>query len=210
MVKQIVPLSHAFLIVFLTGVGVQAGSGLGLVKKSLIDNFHAVQDGVLYRSAQLSPESLEKYIKTYGIKTVINLRGSNPKEAWWQYEQKVCKKNYVEFYNIPMSAQVLPSKDNVKNLLDVYDTAPTPILIHCQGGADRTGEAAALWCIEKMGLSKKKALEQLVGSYGHIALRCPAKRLFITMWQGREWLENEYNSDEYPIFYHDLKRQYGV
>ena len=37
-------------------------------------NFHVVEDGVLYRSGQLTPEELTSVLDQYHIKTVITLR----------------------------------------------------------------------------------------------------------------------------------------
>src|SRR5438067_1051286 len=54
------------------------------IKDKISENFHTVEKKKLYRSAQLSPKVLKNYIKTYGIKTVINLRGVDHKAAWWQ------------------------------------------------------------------------------------------------------------------------------
>src|SRR5690349_2096013 len=55
-------------------------------------NFRVVEDGVLYRSGQLTPAGLAAVIDDYGIKTVVSLRtsrdpgGPNP-DAW---EEEVC------------------------------------------------------------------------------------------------------------------------
>ena len=52
-----------------------AGLYLGILH--LGDNLHAVVPGELYRSAQPTPELIADYQKSYGIKTIINLRGEN-------------------------------------------------------------------------------------------------------------------------------------
>jgi hypothetical protein len=43
----------------------------------LSDNFHAVEDGAVYRSGQLSGAELSSCIRENGILTIINLRGNN-------------------------------------------------------------------------------------------------------------------------------------
>lgn len=93
-----------------------------------------------------------------------------------------------------MNANQLPKKKNLLTLLELYKSATRPILIHCNGGADRTGEAAALWVLDQQNRRKKDALNQLAFKYGHIKLKTPKKRKFIKMWQGREWAENIYKS----------------
>src|SRR5512141_159103 len=50
----------------------------------------------IYRSAQPKPAQLERVIRDYGVRTVINLRGRNERSGWYKEEQTVCKKNGVE------------------------------------------------------------------------------------------------------------------
>ncbi len=168
------------------------------VKDRVVENFHVVQPGKLYRSAQLSPRALEKYIKQHGIKTVVNLRGAHPGLSWWDQQKAVCDRHGVRMFDIPMSAQTLTSKNHLLKLLEIYDSAPCPMLIHCRRGADRTGEAAAIWCIEKMGHSNKKAGRQLSRYYQHV--QYPAKDFLIKIWGGREWLKRHYHPGAYHRF----------
>ncbi len=160
--------------------------------KKIFDNFHAVETGALYRSSQLKPSRLRKYIKKLGIKTIINLRGINPKTHWWQREKKLAKELGVNFYNIPFNAGNFSSKKNLYKLLYLYEHAPKPILIHCRNGADRSGEAAALWILEHQGKGKREAFKHLSIKYGYIKFYRPAKYYLIKMWQGKKWLASNY------------------
>ncbi len=165
-----------------------------------INNFHAVQSGVFYRSAQLSPYFLEKMVKKLNIKTIVNLRGQNSHKRWWRKEQALAQKLGITIYDIPMAASRLPQKAHLLTLLDIYEKAQRPILIHCYGGADRTGEAAALWILEHQKNDKRTALKQLSLKYGHFPFVYPAKRFFINLWQGKKWLIEEYNPAAYKQF----------
>jgi protein tyrosine/serine phosphatase len=163
--------------------------------KKFIDNFHAVEAGALYRSSQLKPNRLKKYIKKLGIKTIINLRGINPTRHWWQREKRLAKEFGIKFYNIPFNAGTFSSKKNLYKLLYLYEHAPKPILIHCRDGADRSGEAAALWILEHQGKGKKEALKHLSIKYGYVKFYRPAKYSLIKMWQGKKWLAKNYNPE---------------
>lgn len=176
------------------------GQTVQATKQYIDENFHMVEKNAFYRSAQLTPKRLGHYIEKHGIKTVINLRGENPHAQWWLDEQSVVQKNGVEYYNIPMSASRLTTKENLLTLLDTYDNAQLPILVHCYSGVDRTGEATAIWVMEKMGKSKRKALAQLSLSHRHLAFKYPAKSFLINIWQGRNWLIKNYNHLDYPQF----------
>ncbi len=162
-----------------------------------IDNFDAVEAGKIYRSAQLTSKKLRKVIQEHGIKTIINLRGENPDQSWWQRERALAQEMGVEFHNIAMSADNFPRTDQLLKLLYLYDNAPRPLYIHCRGGRDRTGEAAAIYILDQMGKSKKDALKQLsFTKYQHIEKMHPKKRELIKMWQGRDWVKNGYYEQE--------------
>lgn len=165
--------------------------------KEVFDNFYEVEPGKLYRSKQLTGGHLDSYIKKYGIKSVINLRGINKNKKWWQNEKNAVLKNEVDFYNISMSAVRLPGRENILKLMKIYDHAKYPILVHCQGGADRTGLAVAFYKILQ-GESNKKALEHLALRYGHRKHKNGAMDEFIKMCEGRDWVIHKYNSKNYP------------
>lgn len=52
-------------------------------------NFHPVVEHRVYRSRQLDHQELVQYISQHGIKTVLNLRGTNLGSAWYQDERRV-------------------------------------------------------------------------------------------------------------------------
>ncbi len=164
------------------------------------DNFFAVQEGHLYRCRQLSGQRFAHYIDTFGIKTIVNLRGTESRPTWWQEEIAVSRKKNVNHYDIPMNAKVMTPKSQLLELLYIYDNAPRPILIHCMSGADRTGEAAAIWVMDQMGRSNTEAARQLAVDFGHSPGRFPAKDFLIRIWKNRQWLMNTYNPADYPQF----------
>lgn len=161
------------------------------------ENFHVVDKGKLYRSAQLTAKRLEEIIKEYGIKTVINLRGEIPGQTWWLKEKEVTTRLGVEFVTIPIRFSGLPRKDHIRALLDAYEKVSRPILIHCGRGAHRTGEAAALWVLDQMNGSKEQAHDQLSVRFGFDHNAFSPKLLFIELWQGRQWAMTEYDPRNY-------------
>lgn len=80
----------------------------------------------------------------------------------------------VEHFDIGMSARRLPHREDLLKLIEIYETAERPILIHCRGGADRTGEATAMYMIDFMGKSNKKAMKKAQSiRYFHLESRFP-------------------------------------
>jgi protein tyrosine phosphatase (PTP) superfamily phosphohydrolase (DUF442 family) len=159
-------------------------------------NFHVIDPDRCYRSAQLDAETLETVVREHGIRTVINLRGPNPGEPWYDDEVATTARLGVEQIDIGMSAQRLPHRRDLLRLLEAFDDAERPVLIHCLQGADRSGEAAALYRIECMGASKDEALEELSLCYGHLGFWYPAKRHLVEIYGGREWARDGYDPCE--------------
>ncbi len=154
-------------------------------------NIHTVEEGQLYRSATLKPNALENLIQKKDIKTIINLRGESSSE-WYQKEVEVVQKTGITLENIQMRASRLPLRKDLLKLIELFETAERPILIHCQAGADRTGEAAAMWVIDQMDGDQEDGLEQLTLKYKHLRWAKPAKSYFIkNIYQNSKWaLEN--------------------
>jgi protein tyrosine/serine phosphatase len=130
-------------------------------------NFHAVEEGVLYRSAQLDGHDFKDRIRTHGIRTVINLRGENARRQWYVDEMKAASDTWVRHIDFPLSASQELTDVQVRQLLSMLRDSPTPILIHCQGGADRSGLASALYKLVIARRSKAEAASQLSFRYGH-------------------------------------------
>ncbi|OIQ17819.1 MAG: hypothetical protein BM556_10345 [Bacteriovorax sp. MedPE-SWde] len=174
------------------------------VSANLFPNKRTVQKNNLYRSAQLSAKQIKRAIKKWKIKTVINLRGESPNKDWWRKEVVAVRESGAKYHNIGMSAQRLPHRKDLIKLIELYETAERPILIHCAGGADRTGEASAMWKLDQMKTSKKKALKQLTILTRHIPFRFPAKRYFIKkIYQGSDWAKENYYPCEANYKYYD-------
>lgn len=132
------------------------------------DNFHPITRGEAYRSAQLHPRELRQYLVKYGIKSVLNLRGRQEQAAWYRQELRVCTDMDVGHYDVTLSAYRAPRQEDTRRLLTVFREAPRPILIHCQGGADRTGVVAAMWKVVVNKKDKSEAARQLSLRYGHL------------------------------------------
>lgn len=159
----------------------------------LSKNFHEVDPGKFYRSAQLTPEELQDAINKYGIKTVISLRGA-PENSYWVPGQKaILEKNNVAFHHFGWTTDYFPETDRLKGYLQVLQNAERPILVHCRTGADRTGEATAMYAIDFMGYDNQKAINEFLNfKYWHVPKFHPAKTEFVKNYKGLQWSLNNY------------------
>ncbi len=157
------------------------------------DNFHVIEPGTAYRSAQLDPETLQLALDHARIRTVINLRGANDGEQWYEDEKAVCQQAGVTLVDIRMSASALPPRETLLRLYDTFLTAEYPILMHCNGGADRAGAAAAIWRMVIQGHDRAAAADELAVRYGHFAGVNPEMDELVRIFQpDRTWIEQEY------------------
>lgn len=132
----------------------------------LYDN-GAIIAGAMYRVNQPSPSRLRSYKRKYGIKSVINLRGSNPQLGWYQLESDTCEELSVQLYNIQVHSRGLPTCERVNELRRLIERIELPALAHCKSGADRTGIFSVLYRHFRLGESIEVARDELSLRFGH-------------------------------------------
>lgn len=141
------------------------GIYLGAVQFS--DNFHEVLPGELYRSAQPNGNEIVTYSKHYGIRTILNLRGGNAGDAWYEQELAASAQAGVKHLDFRLSSKRELTEAQAAQLIAMMRDAPKPLWIHCRGGADRTGLAAALYLAALKQQDAATAGHQLSLRYGH-------------------------------------------
>ncbi|HEX9949694.1 MAG TPA: dual specificity protein phosphatase family protein [Thermodesulfobacteriota bacterium] len=147
-------------------------------------NFHPITPGEAYRSAKLDRDKLEYYVKKYNIKSIVNLIGEDPRKPWYQEELRVSAEHNIKHYDITLSATEEPTDDAVRKLVEIFQHAPRPVLIHCKGGSDRSGLAAAMWKVVVDKEPKSEARKQLSILYGHFPLgETSAMDRFFEHWE---------------------------
>lgn len=133
-------------------------------------NYHEVLADELYRSAQLSGPELARRIEDDGIRSVINLRGSQTNSAWYDAEIAATRAAGAEHIDWRMSSAEHLDAARANELVALIEAAPKPVLIHCAGGADRTGLASALY-LAAQGHSLEEAGDQLSARYGFVGIK---------------------------------------
>jgi protein tyrosine/serine phosphatase len=127
----------------------------GLPPTDGILNFGKVNE-VLYRGAQPDGPAIIK-LKQLGIKTIIDLQMPNGVRKAEAAEALASGINYT---NVPLHGLGRPTDAQIKQLLAIIETAPSPIFIHCQHGCDRTGTIVACYRIEHDQWTGENALKE--------------------------------------------------
>jgi protein tyrosine/serine phosphatase len=123
-----------------------------------VPNLHKVSDR-LYRSAQPTAEGLQR-LKDFGIKTIVNLRT-------FHSDRDKIGNTGLAYEHIYMKAWHAEEEDIVRFLQIVTNPRRTPVLVHCQHGADRTGTMVAIYRIVVQGWTKEEALREMTsGGFG--------------------------------------------
>jgi protein tyrosine/serine phosphatase len=128
-------------------------------------HYGIVEEGVLYRCGQPTPDELRALIARHQLKTVVALRGSRDlrdPDAWEQQEREVCQERNVDFVTLPCNHKNPPTAEQFRRFLDLMrDQSRHPTLIHCRIGQQRTGMFCALYRVHIQGADPEEALQEM-------------------------------------------------
>ena len=132
-----------------------------------INNFHEVIPGELYRSGQFWKGDVAHYSSEYNIRSIINLRGKNTGSEWYDDEIREADQAGVKHIDFRMSSKSMLSRDELVELIAIMENAPKPLLIHCNGGANRTSLAAAVYLAAIKKADERTAEAQMSIRFGN-------------------------------------------
>ncbi|WP_426238614.1 dual specificity protein phosphatase family protein [Pararhizobium sp. DWP1-1-3] len=154
----------------MAGCAAAVGLGTYLFAIQATGNFAEVVPGALYRSNQPTALNVADYAQRYGIKTIVNLRGSGQGAAWYKDEVAAARSLGIKHIDFRMSATQALTIEETNTLVTLLRDAPKPILIHCKSGADRTGLASVLYLNRIAGADEDTAERQLSIRFGHFSI----------------------------------------
>jgi protein tyrosine/serine phosphatase len=159
----------------------------------------------LHRSGHPMPYQLRR-AQQDGVKTVLSLRGAETHVGSNQLEWDTCKRIGLRLVHFPLGSRSEPSRDQVLKIIDLLETLPKPLLVHCKSGADRAGLVSAIYLILH-GESYDTATQQLdFWRHGHIRqAKTGVLDHFLEAWRDwqakhpddsfRDWVANHYDSE---------------
>ena len=118
--------------------------------------FFTLNEGKVYRSAEMPSTVLLKKVQKHKIRTVIDYRKPNNNV---ESEKKALDQIGVRYINLP-SKQV-PTYENIKKFLLILDNLENePVLMHCEHGVGRAGVFSAIYRMEYEKWDNKRAIRE--------------------------------------------------
>ena len=158
-----------WLLLVPLAVAIVSLGGLYVWQMYVLDNFHEVVPGQVYRSRQPSSADLIAWAQAHQIRTVINLRGDDDIPVV-QSEVDTLNRLGINYVSLRLPVKHLPSPEELRSLIEAVENAQRPLLIHCRAGADRAGLAS---CIAVMAIghqSFESGETQISLRYWHFGL----------------------------------------
>jgi protein tyrosine/serine phosphatase len=130
------------------GLGIPGATAPGDLRSAALEerfNFGVVIEGAVYRSRAPSPEFLAYMGERYGVRTIVDLR--NP-ASFFEGPRIRREEGWATTLGLRHVLHPILDPADADTVLGVVDSllssAQGPVLIHCEGGKDRTGTLVAL------------------------------------------------------------------
>lgn len=121
----------------------------------------------LFRSGHPMPYQLRAGHRD-GVKSVLSLRGAEGHIGSNQLEWDTVRREGLQLVHYPIGSRSEPSREQVLQIIDLMETLPKPLWVHCKSGADRAGLASTIWQLEH-GVPLKEAMRQMAfWRHGHV------------------------------------------
>ena len=166
-------------------------------------NLHETIGAGMYRSGQMPADELAQTIERLGITTVVNLvsQDNNPRYA---PERELVLSKHVRFIHLPISASAYPDPKLLNQILKVVEDIQPPFLVHCHGGADRTGLFFALLALRR-GQDWDQAMGQLsLLRFGYYS-RMPSAAITYPLYDFADYADRNLSAKNFQQFCSWLK-----
>ncbi len=116
----------------------------------------------------MSAGHLTRTLRDRGIRTVLNLRGPNPDQAWYRDERAATLAAGATQVDVSRSSCIWMSRVQLRTLVKALDEMSYPVVIHCAWGSERTGLVSAFAQLLREGSTLGDAREQLALKYLYV------------------------------------------
>lgn len=144
------------LILFSAGLG-----GYAYYHHKKYNHFAIHEEGMMYRSAWIEPETFSELIEKYQFRTIVNL--CNPGEMGeerWVKERAAVKNAGARLIELPMPTTISPKDPRIAQHIEILNNPDNyPMLVHCQHGVTRTSKFLAIYDIIYRGETADESLD---------------------------------------------------
>jgi hypothetical protein len=113
-----------------------------------------VHDG-LWRGRMPFLESHYEKLQALGIRTVLDIRGTQPVQSW--VESRQAPRHGLVYWQVPLSFHPLKDGSGEAVLAAMQDVSAYPMYIHCEIDRDRTSAIIGVYRMRVQGWSKEAA-----------------------------------------------------
>jgi len=117
---------------------------------------------ILICGDQPDRQQLRRLHELHGVRTVVNLRGAEPGEAWFEEERRAVEAIGARWVHIDTTSRAAPPPEDLARFFDVVeDPESWPVYVHCQMGMHRTGLMCAVYRRQYQGWTAERALQEM-------------------------------------------------
>jgi protein tyrosine/serine phosphatase len=110
--------------------------------------FGVVEQGLIYRSGQLSSALVKKVLVEHNIRVIVDLTTDDPNNSDQQAEKKTAEELNAKILRFPLRGNGTGDVNNyARAITEIADAEKNnlPVLVHCAAGAQRTGGVIAAY-----------------------------------------------------------------
>jgi protein tyrosine phosphatase (PTP) superfamily phosphohydrolase (DUF442 family) len=122
--------------------------------REALHNYGEMDPGRLYRAARTDATGIRQLVENDHIRTVVNLAEKDDDCA-------AIRENGLRYFHLPCDATTQNKKQMKQFLALMGDSQNWPVYVHCDRGADRTGEAVAAYRIIYQNWTPQQAIDEL-------------------------------------------------
>ena len=141
-----------------------------------------VLPGRLYISGQPDRGECARWIERLGLRSVVNLRGSDEDRRSFTEEKACTDRAGVLRLDLPFLAADDPPRHLVQAFIRRFPSLPEPVLIHCRSGVDRSGMGAFLGAM-LMDRPFDEAASWVRSVFKHPCLKACTQRRFVNAFE---------------------------
>lgn len=157
------------LALCIAGVAAVVGGSIWVWKEVLEDRlipkrFGVVEDGLIYRSGQLSRALVEETLDEHGIKVIVSLRPDEPGDADHEAERRAADDLGIDWKLFPLIGDGTGDIANYAAAIKAIAQARAQhkaVLVHCGAGTYRTGGVLAAYRMFVDGVPPAQAWEEM-------------------------------------------------